>query len=88
MNKKSKKIEFSKLLALIITALFVGSVGFVLLVWAITRKTPEQLQIGVNILGIVAAPFGVVVTGYFTKAGFENFQKIKQGGNEQNDISN
>ncbi len=86
--KKAKKIEFSKLLALIITALFVGSVCFVLFVWAVTGKTPEQLQVGTNILGIVAAPFGVVVTGYFTKAGVENFQKIKQGGGAKNDNGN
>jgi Kef-type K+ transport system membrane component KefB len=76
-----KKMEFSKLLAIIVTALFVCTVGFVTLIWAVTNKTPEQLQIGISILGVVAAPFGVIITGYFAKSGVENFQKIKQGGN-------
>lgn len=74
-----KKIEFSKLLAIIITVLFVLSVCFVLAIWAITNKPPDQLEIGISILGVVSTPFGVVITGYFAKAGVENYQKIRKG---------
>lgn len=73
----TKKIEFSKVLAIVVTVLFTGVVLFLLAIWALTDKTPEQLQAGIDILGVVAAPFGIVVTGYFAKAGIENFQKIK-----------
>lgn len=73
------KMEFSKILALIITAIFVAAVGFVALVWAFSDKTPDQLQSGIDILGVVATPFGIVITGYFAKSGVENYQKIKKG---------
>ncbi len=72
-------MTLSKVLALIITALFVLISCFVSLVWAISHKTPEQLQIGISILGVVATPFGVVITGYFAKSGVENYQKIRKG---------
>ena len=71
MVKETKQnMEFSKILAIIMTLLFVASIIFVFGVWFF------QDRLGTEILGYVATPFGVVITGYFTKAGFENHTKI------------
>lgn len=79
-----KKLEFSKILALIVATLFVVTAIFVTAVWAFTNKKPDQLKVGIDILSVVATPFGVVITGYFAKAGVENYQKIKnQKGDNQ-----
>lgn len=83
-----KRLEFSKLLAIIITILFIFSVCFITAVWAFTNKSPDQLQIGISILGVVATPFGVIVTGYFAKAGVENFQKIRNNKGENSNGNN
>ena len=69
---KRKKIEFSKLLAMVVTCLFVASVIFVFYVWY------REDRIGTEILGYVSTPFGVVISGYFAKAGVENYQKINK----------
>lgn len=71
MSGKKKK-EFSKILAVIVTAVFVafaiiGIATFVLF----DRVVPVEL------LTFVATPFGVVISGYFVKAGAENVSKIK-----------
>lgn len=79
MVKIRNTMEFSKVLAVVVTVLFAGSVLFLLAIWAISDKTPAQLQAGIDILAVVAAPFGIVVTGYYAKAGMENYQKIKKG---------
>lgn len=71
MTKGHKKLEFSKALAIVVTVLFIVSVVFVFAVWFF------QDRVGTEILGYVATPFGVVITGYFTKAGFENYKKIR-----------
>lgn len=73
----SKKREFSKTLAIIVTMLFVCSVVFVFGVWFF------QDRIGTEILSYVATPFGVVITGYFAKAGVENFNKISHSNKEE-----
>lgn len=71
MTKELKQnMEFSKILAIIMTTLFIASIIFVFGVWFF------QDRLGTEILGYVATPFGVVITGYFTKAGFENHSKI------------
>lgn len=66
-----KKIEFSKLLAIIITLVFIGTwlIGWVC--WFFTKTLPIEL------LNYITVPFSVVITGYFTKSGVENYTKIK-----------
>lgn len=71
-----KKAEFSKVLAIIITMLFVASIIFVFAVWYFENR------LGTEILSYVATPFGVVISGYFAKAGFENHGKINNAGKE------
>lgn len=68
---KNSKQEFSKVLAIAVTILFFVSIIFVFAVWFF------QDRLGTEILAYVAAPFGVVITGYFAKAGVENYTKIK-----------
>ena len=72
----SKKREFSKTLAIIVTTLFVFSIIFVFGVWFF------QDRVGTEILSYVATPFSVVITGYFAKAGVENFNKISHSKEE------
>jgi glucan phosphoethanolaminetransferase (alkaline phosphatase superfamily) len=72
MKKKSKRYEFSKVLAMITTLLFVVCVMFSLIVRYKEDRVPDL------VLNYVATPFGVVLTGYFLKSGFENYKKISQ----------
>ncbi|MCX7715610.1 MAG: hypothetical protein N2171_07770 [Clostridia bacterium] len=80
------RFEFSKVLALVISILFVCTVCFVSLVWAVSDKMPEQLRIGIDILGVVSTPFGIIVTGYFAKSGVENYTKIKGSKKDENNL--
>lgn len=67
-----KNKEFSKVLAIAVTILFFVSIIFVFAVWFFEDR------LGTEILAYVAAPFGIVITGYFAKAGVENYSKISQ----------
>lgn len=66
---KHKKIEFSKLLAIIVTTLFVFCILFSLIAWIKLDRIPAEL------LPYVAAPFATTVSGYLIKAGYENGRK-------------
>ncbi len=66
-----KRVEFSKKLAIIVTTLFVASIIFVFWVWYFEDR------LGTQILEYIATPFGVVISGYFAKAGVENYQKVR-----------
>ena len=63
--------EFSKRLAIAVSCLYFFVILFSLIVWYIDNRIPSE------ILGSVGAPFGVVISGYFVKAGFENWKKIE-----------
>lgn len=67
-----KRTEFSKKLAIAVSFLFFFVILFSLATWFFQDRTP------IEILGYVATPFGVIVTGYFAKAGVENYSKISQ----------
>jgi hypothetical protein len=71
LNKVKKRTEFSKGLVKLVAGLFVFTVLFCLVMWILRNDFPQE------ILTIVAAPFSIVVTGYFGKAGYENAQKIR-----------
>jgi hypothetical protein len=70
--KQKIKMEFSKFLAVIITMLFVFCILFSLAVWFKQNRIPGE------ILSYVAAPFSIVISGYFVKSGVENYKKITQ----------
>ncbi|WP_341877579.1 hypothetical protein [Defluviitalea saccharophila] len=65
-----RNTEFSKILAIAVSILFFASIIFVFAVWYFEDR------LGTEILAYVSAPFGVVITGYFAKAGVENYSKI------------
>lgn len=65
-NTTSKVIVFITLLFMI----FMN--GGVLLVWAITNKTPDQLGIGVDLVQQITLACTSIVATYFAKSGFEN----------------
>jgi hypothetical protein len=71
-----RNTEFSKILAIAVTVLFFASIIFVFTVWYFEDR------LGTEILTYVAAPFGVVITGYFAKAGVENYSKINNSKSE------
>ena len=72
-----RNTEFSKILAIAVTVLFFASIIFVFAVWYFEDR------LGTEILAYVAAPFGVVITGYFAKAGVENYSKINNSKSER-----
>jgi len=74
---KKQKFEFSKKLAVSITVLFILTWVVAWVVWIITKDLPEQM------LNFISVPFSIVITGYFAKAGVENYEKIKVS-NENN----
>lgn len=69
---KKEKMEFSKKLAITMTRLFTISFFFFLGVWFFQDRVSPEL------MTFIATPFGVVITGYFAKAGFENHSKINK----------
>ena len=71
-SRKRQRTETSKKLAFTVTAAFVLTAAVSWASWFILGDVPGQL------LNFVAAPFSIVVTGYFTKACFENREKIKR----------
>ena len=71
VKASKRKIEFSKLLAIIITLVFVGTWAIGWACWFFTKTLPTEL------LDYITMPFSVVITGYFAKSGVENYTKIK-----------
>jgi len=74
MNKK--KLEFSKILTLIITAIFIGTWGVAWYCWYRTQTVPTELLNFINI------PFSSIYGCYFLKSGVENYTKIKSNNND------
>lgn len=71
---KGRRLEFSKLLAIIVTLTFIGTWAVAWVVWIKTQTLPTDL------LSFISTPFSVVITGYFAKAGVENYTKIRNNG--------
>ncbi len=67
-------MEFSKILAITVTALYVVTVLISLISELFFDKST------IDVLKEVGVPFGIVITGYFAKAGVENYTKIKECG--------
>ena len=60
-----------------VTWLFVGIIMFSAGTWLIYREIPDRL------IDYVDGPFSVIISGYFAKAGMENFLKLRVGAKEK-----
>lgn len=76
-EKEKRKLEFSKAITIIITCLFITTWVAGWASWFLINNVPNEM------LEFITVPFGVVITGYFTKAGVENYGKIKKIGDEE-----
>lgn len=76
---KEDRIEFSKKLAILISSMFVTSIIFTYGVWYFQDRDAT------HILDYIATPFGVVITGYFAKAGVENYTRIRHSNYSDSD---
>lgn len=65
-------MEFSKKLALFVSMVF--AVVILLSCYIFLRHD----RVSLDLLSAVGTPFSIVVTGYFAKAGVENFSKINK----------
>ena len=71
-RRKQKSIEFSKIIAIVMLIVFVLTfiVAWVTYIF--------QDKISTELLSFITTPLMVIVTGYFAKAGVENYQKINK----------
>ena len=71
-RKTQKSIEFSKIIAIVMLIVFVLTfiVAWVTYIF--------QDKISTELLSFITTPLMVIVTGYFAKAGVENYQKINK----------
>lgn len=74
-RRKTQKIEFSKIIAIVMLIIFVLTFFVAWLVYIFQDKISTEL------LNFISTPLMVVITGYFTKAGVENITKIKNDEN-------
>lgn len=65
-----KKLEFSKIIAIIMITIFVLTFFAAWFVYILQDKVSTEL------LSFISTPLMVIITGYFAKAGVENVQKI------------
>jgi hypothetical protein len=75
-KKLKSKIDFSKKLAIMITVIFALTWAIGWGMWLVRGTLPTEM------LDYITMPFSVVITGYFAKAGVENYTKINVKGNE------
>lgn len=69
---RKQKIEFSKVISIVMLTIFV----FTFFVAWFTYITQDKVS--TELLSFVSTPLMVVISGYFTKATFENVNKIKE----------
>ncbi len=72
IKKDCPKCEFSKKIALIVTYSWVGSIIFSAISFWVKREISQ------DIITATSTALGVIVTGYYGKAGVENYTKIKE----------
>ena len=77
MELDDEKLSFSKKVVGTVTWLFVGIIMFSAGTWLIYREIPDRL------IDYVDGPFSVIISGYFAKAGMENFLKLRGGAKEK-----
>ena len=71
-QRKTQKLEFSKIIAIVMLVIFVLTFFVAWLVYIFQDKISTEL------LNFISTPLMVIVTGYFVKAGTENYQKINK----------
>ena len=73
MEPDYEQLSFSKKVVGAVTWLFVGIIIFSAGTWLLYREIPNRL------IDYVDGPFSVIISGYFAKAGVENFLKLHGG---------
>lgn len=76
MEFEDEKLSFSKRVVGTVTWLFVGIIIFSAGTWLLYREIPDDL------INYVDDPFSIIISGYFAKAGMENFLKLRGGAKE------
>ena len=71
-RRKNKSIEFSKVIAVIMLIIFVLTFFVAWFTYIFQDKVSTEL------LSFISTPLMVIITGYFAKAGVENYQKINK----------
>ena len=80
-RKGSRPLEFSKIIAIVMLTIFVLTFFAAWFTYIIQNKVSTEL------LGFISTPLMVIITGYFTKSGVENYQKINKWDNEQEEVT-
>ena len=69
---RKQKIEFSKIIAIVMLVIFV------LTFFVAWFTYIAQDKVNTDLLNFISTPLMVIVTGYFVKAGTENYKKISK----------
>lgn len=80
-KKTSKKLEFSKIITIITLVIYILTWLVSWCVWIFTKEIPQQM------INYITAPFMVVISGYFAKSGVENFNKINQSQDDEDNYN-
>ena len=70
-KRYKQKLEFSKIIAIIMLVIFILTFIAAWLVYIFQDKISTEL------LSFISIPLQTILSGYFVKSGFENVQKIK-----------
>ena len=77
MELDDEKLSFSKKVVGTVTWLFGGTISSWASARILYREIPDRL------IDYVDGPFSVIISGYFAKAGMENFLKLRGGAKEK-----
>lgn len=75
-KRYKKKLEFSKGIAIVMIIIFVLTFVAAWVTYIVQDKVSTEL------LSFISTPLMVIISGYFAKAGVENFQKINNNPEE------
>jgi len=79
-RNRKKPLEFSKIIAITMLIIFILTFIAAWFTYIVQDKVSNEL------LSFISTPLMVIVSGYFAKAGVENFQKINNNPEEIEDI--
>ena len=71
-RRKNKSIEFSKVIAIVMLVVFVLTFFVAWFTYIFQDKVSTEL------LNFISIPLQTILSGYFIKAGVENYQKINK----------
>lgn len=71
-RRKTQKLEFSKVISIVMLTIFVLTFFVAWFTYIFQDKVSTEL------LNFISTPLMVIITGYFAKAGVENYQKINK----------